>query len=504
MPGIDEVVVLSGNTRVWWIEDMAGPANVPTYGSFARAQGIDWPQGERTPLRIPDPTRYGQWITASFVDGQQGLPSLTIEHRFLETLSTMLAITRRRCAIDIQIAIGQCQDPSDFDKGWTKKLILENARPSSYGTDELGTFDGDQNAGINEQLPFTGLDYYEVVPLVPQEQQKTEITDEVIAVAICDEVQCGECGIPSNGYSKIFAITGVTDGSPGLPAELLYSNDNGKTWATTNVSTLGLAEVPSGMACIGSNLVIISADSDSLHYAPLQDILDGVETWTEVTAGFVAAGSPNAIVSLSRTQTWIAGDGGYVYFSEDITAGVEVQTDGSVSSENLGDIAAFNANHLMAVGAANAILLTSNGGETWVSATGPAVGIVLNAVENRGVTELEWLIGTAGGDLYFTRDSAQTWTIRTFPGSGAGQVRDIVFVSQTVGYMAHDTAAPAGRMLRTTSGGNSWYVLPEADGLTMPANDRINSIGATPNNVNLAYGGGLADDGSDGFLVKLA
>jgi photosystem II stability/assembly factor-like uncharacterized protein len=112
----------------------------------------------------------------------------------------------------------------------------------------------------------------------------------------------------------------------------------------------------------------------------------------------------------------------------------------------------------------------------------------------------EWWVGTAGGVLYYTLDSGVTWTVKGFPGSGAGVVRDINFATNQVGYLAHDTAAVAGRILRTIDGGYSWYVLPEGTG-AIPANDKINSL-ATCKEPNVVLGGGLADNAADGILIK--
>ena len=145
-------------------------------------------------------------------------------------------------------------------------------------------------------------------------------------------------------------------------------------------------------------------------------------------------------------------------------------------------------------------MLTRNGGTTWAPITGPNPGVNLNAVWMRGKDE--WFIGDAGGQLWYTIDGGNTWTEKTFTGSGAGVIRDIKFINGTVGYMAHDTGTPAGRILRTVDGGYSWYVLPEGD-TVLPANDRINAVApcseADPNTV---YGGGLADDAVDGIIVK--
>jgi photosystem II stability/assembly factor-like uncharacterized protein len=102
--------------------------------------------------------------------------------------------------------------------------------------------------------------------------------------------------------------------------------------------------------------------------------------------------------------------------------------------------------------------------------------------------------------MYYTVDKGANWTLQGFPGSGAGVVYDIDFASTSVGYLAHATATPAGRILRTYDGGQSWNILPEGTG-TIPANDRINALAACIYDENFVVGVGLADDASDGIIV---
>jgi photosystem II stability/assembly factor-like uncharacterized protein len=97
-------------------------------------------------------------------------------------------------------------------------------------------------------------------------------------------------------------------------------------------------------------------------------------------------------------------------------------------------------------------------------------------------------------------NKAATWTAKGFPGSGAGSVYDIAFANMSVGYLAHATTTPAGRILRTYDGGYSWQILPEGTG-TITANDRINRVAACIYDENFVVGVGLADDASDGVIV---
>ena len=489
----------SDYSRMWLIEGTAGPGNTPSYQSYWKAGAAQWPLGDVTNVYVPSPDEYGAFGIAGVIVGEPGNPTLPITAKFFaDAPSVILRLAQLGCDSDLQVHMGLCKDPRSFNKGWDKILVLEGARPTQWGTTELGALMPSERATVNEEVPFTGRRLYEIMPMAYQEQAAAQVVQEVIAIQVCDNVTCGICGIPSDGCQRVFALTLTAGGSPGLPAEVLYTEDGGQTWDDTNVSTLAANEDPNDLACVGENLVVVSEDSESLHYAPIVDILDGTETWTEVTTGFVATKGPLKIFSWDPQHTWIVGEGGYVYFTEDPTAGVEVQDAGVVTTQNLLDIHGIDSLHLVAVGASNAVIVTSNGGETWAAVTGPAVGVNLNAVWMR--SETEWMVGSAGGRLYYTQDSGDTWTEKAFPGNGAGQVRDIQFSSWSVGYMAHDTATPAGRILRTLDGGFSWYVAPEGN-LSMPTNDRINAL-AVCDNVNVVYGAGLAGNGTDGFIVK--
>lgn len=486
-------------TRVFTIEDRAGPANVPVYQQVARVLGPSQDFGSVTPVREPDPDAYNKFRVVDTIRGELGLPEIPLQVRYQFTLSEFLRLARKGCPLDVQIHQGQCQNPADFNGGWDKVLVVEGGVITNWSTGDLGALEQGEDAVVNEEVPLTGLDMYEVVQLLASELAATEIVQEIIDVKICDSVQCGLCGIATDGCDKVFAVTLSAGGSPGLPAEVIYSNDGGTTIGETNISTLGADEDPTGMECVGANVVVISNDDDALHWAPAADILNATETWARVITGIVAAGSPNAITSAGPRDTWIVGDGGYVYHATDPTAGVTVQDAGAATTEVLNAVHALDILNVVAVGANNAVIFTRDGGNSWSSITGPNVATVLNTVFMR--TELEWFVGDAGGQLWYTRDRGTTWTEKIFPDSGAGVVRHITFPTPTVGYLAHDTATPAGRILRSIDGGNSWYVLPEGT-TTLPANDRINAIAACAENPNLAFGGGLADDAIDGILVK--
>lgn len=497
MPSNAEVLQ-TPNSRVFIIEDGAAPQNAPQYMGLARAAGVNWKQGTITPVRKPSPEQYGQFTNIGTIRGAPDLPQITIESRMAPTISDLLRIVKKGCEIDVQIHIGSCQNPQDFNGGWDFIRVLEGAIPSDYSTSDMGAIDADNNAVVTETLPFSGVALFDLKKLRPTEVAATQLTDVVNRVLICDSRTCGACGIASDGCQIMFAITGPVSGSPGLPSEVLYSQDGGATWSSTNITGLALSSEATDAACVGTNLVVVSSGDNAIFYAPIVDILSGTETWTKVTSGFVSSKTPNRIVSLGTGLTWIAANGGYVYFTDDVTVGVTVQTDGGSTVQNLTGIHALDAKNIVAVGANNVVLNSTNGGYTWTLITGPAVGVALTTVFAQSPER--WLVGTAGGELWFTLDSGNNWTEKAFSGSAAGTVRDIQFATRSVGYMLHDTATPRGRIMRTIDGGHSWVVMPEESGVPVPSVASLRAVAACRDDANVVLVGGTNSNGTDGYL----
>lgn len=495
----------TSKTRVWVIKNRAGPANVPAYQSCMKAASPTRPMGEPTLIRCPDPINYGKFETVGKIPGELGTPGITLQSRYTEDLSLLLDMNRLGCDADIQVHVGRCKDPQSFNDGWQKILVLEAAAPGDWGVSDFGALEPGEQAAINEEMPFYGEEMYEIMPITFGEEAAAEIVQEIIKVLICDSISCGECEEQSTGCNKVFALTLTVGGSPGAKAEVIFTDDGGDTWDDTEVDSLDVDEDPIDMACVGLNLVIISNDSDSLHWAPKADILDGTETWTEMGTGIVAAGSPNAIISLTPAHTWIAGDGGYVYFTADPTSLVTPQTTGDVTVLNLICIHGYDTENLIAgsisdLAGNNVVIYTRNGGDTWNAVAGPNGAYDINCVWM--FSKYTWFVGMSDGSLWYTTDSGTNWTQKTLPGQSVlASIKDIQFSTPTVGWLAATTTTPAGRVYRTIDGGYSWYIAPEGTA-TIPANDQIDSIATCEANPNLIYAGGLDDDAADGILLK--
>jgi photosystem II stability/assembly factor-like uncharacterized protein len=495
----------TGFSRVFLIEGRARPDHTPSYQSCLRAMGIDKSFGDVTKIECPDPNRYDQFIEVGEIVGADERMTTSLEgHYAYDLASALQELARRKCQADVHVHFGKCTDPSDFNT-FSKALVYEAARITSYGTDDLGALASDARAEVNETVDLSVKDFYEVLQLSFQEVAGTIITNEILDGVVCDQVTCAgdDCGDESAGCDKIYFISTAAGGSPGTPADIVFSIDGGANWYAHDIDTLGAAEAPSGVACVGTYVVVVSNDSDSLHYATKSEILPtNDEAWAEVATGFVAAGSPNDIWSVG-TYAFVVGDGGYIYGTSDPTGGVTVLDAGVATTLTLNAVHALNTSFAVAVGNSGAIVLTENG-ETWSLVTPTNVLFTQNWQAVWIKSEKEWFIAGATvagvGQVWYTLDGGTTWTqLTTMPGAYTN-FYDIQFSTPSVVYLTGTISGPRARILRSYDGGRSWNILPEGVG-NLPLADRINALATCTQDVNFVVAGGLGDNGTDGILM---
>jgi hypothetical protein len=492
------VPLKSANTRVFLIEGRARPDRTASYKSTMRLMGISQGFGDIERIELPSEDQYGNFEEVGQIRGAIERATTSLEGRYaLDLKSDLLKLGQQRCAFDIQLHMGACQDPRTFS-AFDKIVVLENASITSYSTEDLGALASSDNALVNETAEISAEKLYEILKISFGQKAASIVTNEVVDVVFCDAISCGDCTGYTDGCYKIFAVTTSAGGSPSTPADVVFSIDKGVNWYAHDVDTLGAANAPSAIACVGNYVVVASNAANSLYYA-LKTQFDGMTdpAFTAVATGLVANKEPNDIWSIGN-YAFVVGDGGYVYEIEDVTAGVAVLDAGSAVTSNLNAVHAISQTMAVAVGDGGTVIYTTNG-STWATTTTNPVGAGVNLTSVWVMNENEWFVGSDAGRLYYTLNQGATWTEKSFSGSGAGVVYDISFVNDTVGYISHSTAAPRARVLRTYDGGNSWVIMPE-DG-SMPLADRFTAIATCPYDVNLVVAGGLADDAADGMIV---
>lgn len=491
--------LISAYTRVFIIPGRARGDHKPVYESCVRMQGVSQGFGDVERVECPDPSAYGEFVEVAQIVGATERPKATLEGRYaMDVKSALLEYARLGCEVDVQLHIGTCEDPSDSNS-FKKAIVLEGARLTNFSTDELGALTSGDNKVVNEKSDISARDLYELLPVSYGVKAASIVTNEAIDVAICDTKSCGECTTESDGCKKIFVLTKAAGGSPSTPADIVFSLDKGITWYAHDIDSLGAAIEPDELDCVGNYLVVVSFSDGALHYV-LKSALNGITdpTFTKITTGIVAGGKPYAIKGVG-SKAFIVGAGGYIYETEDPTAGVTVLDAGSATVNDLKAVDAISRDMAVAVGNNGAIVYTLNG-STWAPAAATPVGVGINLLTVAVKSEDEWWVGTSNGKLFYTLDKGNTWTEKSFSGGGTGSVLSLVLCGNSEMWMAHQTAATKGRILRSYDGGYSWVVTPEGTG-SLPLNDKIDALAVCESDPNFVVGVGLADDAADGFIV---
>jgi len=484
-------------SRVFLIPGRARPDHEPEYQSCMRAGSVDQSFGDSEDIECPSNEEYGQFRKIGETQGSVERASSSLMGQYAADLaSTLLQLAKARCSVDVHVHFGKCSDPRVFNK-FTKALVWEDVYLPNYSTDDLGALSSDENAKITETADLTIRTFYEVLQLTFQERAQDVVTNALVDAVICDRIACGDCDEYSLGCEKAFILQGKLTGSPGTPPDVIWTDDKGLNFYSDEITSLAAGETATGIACIGDYVVVVSNDSGSLHWKDKDDILNGVVGgWVEVTTGFVTGGEPNDIWSVG-IGAFIVGDGGYVYWTENPSTGVEAVSQGDVVSGNLAAVHALSDTRAVAVGASDVIIYTVNR-YTWSQATATGGGNNLTAVWMRN--EDEWWVGDDAGDVYYTLDQGQNWTQVSLPGTAQTAINDIQFPTSSVGYIAGAISGPAGMAWRTYNAGNSWVALPEGIGSLPGSSTLFNALATCTDDPNYAIVVG-EDALADGVLL---
>ena len=492
----------TGYSRVFLIEGRARVDRAPSYQSCLKAGGLDRSFGDVEMIECPDPSEWGKWVEMGRVRGAKERAKLTLTGRYAADVKSMLLrLARKGCAVDGHINMGAC-DPPNINNKFTKKLILEDALLTNHTTEDLGALASGDASKVDESSDLSVGDAYEVLPLSFAERAGSIVTNEILDGVICDSVSCGSCQEESGGCDKVYFVTKAAGGSASTPADIVFSVDGGAKWYAQDILALGVAVDAVGVACLGAYVVVIGANiTTPMVYAEKSNLTpSSIAAWSVIATGFSAGGLPQAIWS-TGSQAFIVGTGGYIYGTTDPAAGVTVLDAGVATGTTLNAVHGLSDEFAIAVGNAGSIVKTEDG-SVWTLVVPTNINFIattFNCV--MVVSRNEWVLGTATGRLYYTLDGGVTFYEKTFPGSGSGVVQDITKSTASVWFLSHTTALGRGRVLRSYDAGYSWEVMPENVG-TLPLSDKFTTLVACPNDPNLIYMGGLADNAADGIIVQ--
>lgn len=506
MPDVraDEIITRQ-NHRMYIQYGAARPGNKVLYAGqgtqYLSVTALTAPEsGGITPIWVPDPRKKKAYKLAGRTVAPSALPQATLTMRENHA-GIPKQLTRIGCALNIYESAGNCGDLSDFLAGWSDYvLVYSTGLITDKNLGQRTAFDSDEP--IEDQMSLTLSDVYPIGQISFAEGAAVQVDREVVDIVYGSRASCGDCGDSDDGSLRIYAVTTSSGaGSPGLPAEVVYTLNGGLTWNETNITGFGASEAPLAIEVAGKYLIVLG--SDAYYYSELNSNTGVPGTWTKVTAGFVATKSPTDIYVATPREIFFCGKGGYIYKSEDIPSGVSVYNAGNATTSDLTRIAGYEQT-IVAVGASGAIIKSMNRGQSFASATSSPVA--LNTIRALAVLDDRrfWVGIDLVGRVYYTLNGGETWTEKAFAGSGSGTVWDIDFPTDEVGYISHSTTTPTARIFATWNGGVDWTnSAPRLNSL--PTYNRGNRI-ATPDadatvaSNNLAVAG-LSGGGTDGILI---
>lgn len=489
------------NQRIWYVEGGVHPSRAPQFlalGKFSDdpAKSI----GEETRIGAPDPNNFGRDIQVGTMQAAEERATLAISTRYNVTKSILQRWKNLRCRVDVFALSGKCGNPQDFTEGGEKWTYFYDGKISGHSFENFGAFDLSENNPTNEAVDMTADDYIEFLYMRQDQIGAASTTREIYTVDVYTETDCDDCA--ETGDRVLLTMAGAS-ATPGTQPTLLYSANKGESFSSQTITTLFSNENIVGAQVVGDNFVLISNTANELHWTSISELYEGTNTWNQVNSGFVASKNPNALSFSDVRHGWIVGNGGYIYFVSSFKVNVTVQDAGVATTQHLRAVHAFDNDNVLAVGDSNAVVATSNGGSTWESVTGPAVGVNLGACWMWD--EKTWLVGEgAGGQgrLWLTINSGVTWTQQGLPAT-YNRIDKIAFISEAEGYISA-RAGGQSYILRTITGGYEWTVLPNGKKGTALANSYLLDIAVTSKFGNLVYAAGLATNGTAGIVLRMS
>lgn len=471
--------------------------------NYAVLQGVTIPiNGAVTAHWSGDPNVVGEYRQIARTVAPPPLGAFTLHLN--EKRGTLNRILKSRCNLSIYLPSGDCSDLSDFLYGWSDKVeIYADAIPGSVNGGNRGEF-GAENL-IENQLPGTAREIYEIGKLGFGTVGDSVIATEVVDACYGSVQRCPNCGQANDGTLWQYLIQkriGAGSVTPGNESTVVYSTDGGGTWTALAITGISSSVDATAIATVGSYLVVVVADENAYYYASINQATGVPGAFTKVTTGFVAAKNPNDIFTLSPSEIYFAGNGGYVYKSTDITAGVSPVSAGNGTTSNLQRISGDGGETLVAVGVAGVVLVSVNRGQSWAVTNAAPSANTLQAVQPMDASF--WWVGDNAGGVFYTADSGNSWVTKTLSNSPTN-ITDIVAASPEVIWFAGATVTPTGLLWNSWDGGRDITTSAAAPRmLNIPSTglQRINRIAVpqvsnsevSANNV-LAVGLGLTTDG---------
>lgn len=464
------------------------PGKEPLYiGDCVDLDSIPNPRGDRELIQCHNRARDG-YTSKGLRKSPPGLITFTLSQLEETTASYLEQVD---CEFTLFVLYRTCGLAGVFNN-WDRMSIVG---PATFTDDTLtnAVHHVDDNEIMHEWAvsampPRVDLRTVGVGRLATSEAQNAYFVS-ACGLKHCGE-DCGELVLPCDEF--IFGA----DAAAGT-ANVDYSLNAGSSISAAAVDPFGASEDVLTGACfeIGRNVTrwFVTRGTDA------GDNLEGAysdnhgASWTLVNIGTTNgeyAPFPQSLFVLDAQHAWICTSTGNVFFSSDGCVTWTDQNASAASGANaLNAICFSDENTGFAVGAADTVIKTTDGGDTWTAATATGLGVALQAVWTFSQNRV--LVGSAiiaAGSLVMSYTGGTTWEHKSFTGQATEEVQSLHFINAYVGILATQTAGPVGSLHMTADGGHTWKEL------TVPTNSGINhAVLCTP---NAGYAVGQANGGT--------
>lgn len=431
---------------------------------------IDQPEGDIELIQCPDPAGVNRFRTVGSIKGAPGAITTSVTTDITDELDHL---ERVNCPFNLFIHLikaGRRDVFTNFDR----TFVLTNATITNRGLSGLSSRTADDNARSEQTFDLSAE---QLLRLVEQSMNRQSIseTQAITDITFCNDQQCRTDDQIARAACEVgFA---VTEAATGVTANVLYTS-NGATWTASAADPFAADEDIIGVECFelsrdSTRVIVARGTTDAGTPLEIAYSDNNGASWTVVEVGAVDgafAPTRHSLFALDRNNIWVGTDEGYLYKSSDGGLTWVAQQSGGITTAAINAIRFVDENVGWFVGAGNIIARTLDGGDSWSAITGPSAQSAAAATVVEVLDRNRVWVGYGDGDLYYTLDGGVTWSTRSFSGSGVGQVRDIKFLNEALGYMLTNNASPLGVVHWTIDGGYTWA------SLTTPTNSGLNTI----------------------------
>jgi len=414
---------------------------------------ITVPKPDREARYDPHP-QAGKFRIAGFIQGEPGEGSVTLT-RPLATVANFLL--EQNCPFQGLVSI-PCRGGRNLFSNYWLQILLFQAQFESGEIEESVVIEPGDNDRIMTNGDLVAADV-KLIYSVDGSAQTTTTTSSGYAIAVLPEQCESEC---ADLIRKGEVAWGALVSAGYLAADsVIYTEDFGSTWTATSADPFdGNRNCTDVLLIPTSNdagyRVIVAGGADPGHHAEISYSDDKGVSWTDVEVGAMNGQAINGLTIDYQGRIWAIATDGMLYRSDDNGASWSL-IDSSTTSEDLNEIVFYDEYTGMAVGDTNAVVVTSDGGDTWTSVTGPAVGSDLYCVDVNYFGH--FYVGASDDAIYRTTDDGDNWTSVNDFGTGSIKAIDFEGDLDYGGWMVRVDGDGDGFTYRSRDGGVSWDLL---------------------------------------------